>query len=760
MICEAKNTALYLSEDGGNTWTEKASTFNVKARPFYFSAIVFDPKNENRVYRPAFNMSISDDGGYSFYDAPGGGVHADHHALWINPNNPEHMYLGTDGGVYMSVNKGNNWSFVRDLPVSQFYHVNADNGKPFYHVYGGLQDNGSWMAASQSPGGVENSDWVSLFGGDGFWVIPDPINPDYCYAEYQGGNMFRVNTRTNTSRSIKPYEGPNDDKYRWHWNTLLATSPNKAGSIYTANQYLFRSDDQGKSWTKLSPDLTTNDKAKQQQEDSGGLSADNTSAENHCIIFTMDESPLDGNMIVVGTDDGNLQLTTDGGKNWANLTKNYAAAGIPSGTWVSSVDASKHDKNVIFATFDNHTYGDHKTYAAMSKDMGKTWTKFDSKEFSGFANKIIQDIVNPNLLFLGTEMGLFISMDMGSSWVRYKASFPWYAMVRDIYIHAESNDVIVATHGRGIYIIDDITPMRQLASIDLASPLVFMDSRPAINSNGLLGGNQAFNAGEFIGGNYTDIVVIPYYLKDRANEETMKIYIKDANGKVLRDLDGGKAKGVNKLFWDMRMKPPKGPEGGTKMGSGGFQGPLVLPGKYTASVEIAGKIYEHAFEIKENPYADYTAQERQSQYDMSLKLYKQFEDLGTANSKIVETQKQIDQLLKNQAISKKLRDQLTVYRDSLENVRKFILPTKQSSIFADEERLRERIAEVYGAILSYEGTPNSTINAKTDILSKEINDTNTRIEKTNKVYLEKINKQLESAKLTKLTGMNSVEAKP
>jgi hypothetical protein len=572
--------------------------------------------------------------------------------------------------------------------------------------------------------------------------------------------MFRVNIKTNTSRSIKPYESLGDDKYRWHWNTLLAASPNRPGAIYTASQYLFRTEDQGKSWTKLSPDLTTNNKAKQKQEDSGGLSADNTSAENHCIIYSFDESPLDKNMIVIGTDDGNLQLTTNDGKTWTNLTTNYAAAGIPSGTWVSSVDASSHDKNVIFATFDNHTYGDHKTYAAVSKDMGKTWTMFDSKEFSGFANKIVQDIVNPNLLFLGTEMGLFMSFDMGANWVRYKASFPWYAMVRDISIHEASNDVIIATHGRGIYIIDDITSLRSLSKIDLNSPIAFLDSRPGINSNGLLGGNQAFNAGEFIGANYTDIVVLPYYLKDRANTETMKIFIKDAQGNIIRDLDGGKAKGVNKVYWDMRMKAPKGPEGGTKLGSGGFSGPLVLPGTYTASIEIAGKIYEHKFEVAENPYADYTREDRQKQFDMSMQIYKEYEGLGVTTDKINKTQKEIDDLLKNPSLNKKLITQLQTYRDSLENVRKFILPTKKTSIFADEDILRERIGEVYGAILSYEGVPNNTIAQKMEVLKKEINDTNARVEKSNKTYLEKINNQLLEAKLPKLTGMDTPQMRP
>lgn len=760
MVCEAKSTSLYISEDAGQNWKEQSATFNVKARPFYFSTLVFDPKDANRVYRPAFNMSISDDGGYSFYDAPGGGVHADHHALWINPQNTNHMYLGTDGGVYTSVNKGNNWSFVRDLPVSQFYHVNTDNQKPFYNVYGGLQDNGSWMAPSQSPGGVENSDWVSLFGGDGFWVIPDPISSSHCYAEYQGGNMARINIKTNTSKNIKPFEEPGDEKLRWHWNTILATSPGRKGAIYTASQYLYRTEDQGKNWKKLSGDLTTNDKSKQNQEESGGLSADNTSAENHCIIFTVSESPLDKNLIWIGTDDGQIQLTNNDGATWTNLSKNYAAAGIPANTWVSSIHASKHDKNVVFASFDNHTYGDHKTYAAYSKDLGKTWIKFESKEFTGFANKIIQDPVNPDLLFLGTEMGLFISYDMGVNWIRYKSEFPWYAMVRDITIQEEMNDVVIATHGRGIYIIDDLNPLRELTKIDLNAPLVFLPSREAVNTNGLLGGNQVFNAGEYVGGNYTDNVVLTYYLKDRIVNEDVKVIIKDAEGNILRDLPGNKAKGVNKVTWDMKMKPPKVPEGGTKLNFGGFVGPLVLPGKYTAEITIGGTLYKQEFDVKPNPNADYTEEERKKQFETSSILYRQLEGLALTTEKISQSQKQIDELLKTPNLNKKLKDQLTNYRDSLENVRKFILPTKQSSIFADEERLRERISDVYSSVVSYEGEPNNFVYKRIEGLKTEVKSTNDRLYKVNDIFIEKLNKQLKDAKLPLLPVMEQKEVRP
>src|SRR6185437_3703176 len=411
-IVESKETALYISSNGGETWQKQSATMNVVSRPFYFSTLVVDPKDPKRVYRPAFQFSYSDDGGHSFSDASneGGWVHSDQHALWINPNYTNQMYLGTDGGVYYSLDRGATWMFVRNLPVGQFYHVALDKRDP-YRIYGGLQDNGSWMAPSATPGGVNNESWTPLYGGDGFWCVPDLVDSNTAYAEAQGGNMGRIDLTTLKTVDITPQAEEGDEKLRWNWNTPIVIGQGDNHNLYTAAQYLYKTTDQGRSWQKISPDLTTNDKKKKDQENSDGLSEDNSSAENHCTIYSIAESPLDGNMIWVGTDDGNLQLTTNGGKTWTNVSKNYASAGIPAQTWVSSIEPSRFDKNIVFATFDNHMYGDMKTYLGKSTDMGKTWSMITSTEFTGFAHKIKQDLINKDLLFLGTEMGLFATLD-------------------------------------------------------------------------------------------------------------------------------------------------------------------------------------------------------------------------------------------------------------------------------------------------------------------------------------------------------------
>jgi photosystem II stability/assembly factor-like uncharacterized protein len=546
-IVESNNTGLYISSDGGENWKQQSATFNVVSRPFYFSTLVIDPKDPKRVYRPALSFSYSSDGGYSFVDASGEGgwVHSDHHALWINPNNTNQMYLGTDGGVYVSLDRGATWTFNQNLPVGQFYHVAADNKDP-YNVYGGLQDNGSWFAPSAKPGGIGNGDWKAIYGGDGFWVTPDPNDPNTAYAESQGGNAGRINLSTFKSVSIKPQEGPTEEKFRWNWNTPIVSGTKNKKNLYMGSQYLFRSNDRGANWKKISPDLTTNDKKKQQQEESGGLSADNTSAENHCTIFSIAESPLDENLVWAGTDDGNLQYTINGGSSWTNVAKNYAAAGIPAQTWVSSIEPSRFDKNIVYATFDNHMYGDHKTYLGRSTDMGKTWKLITSTEFTGFAHKIKEDLVNKDLLFLGTEMGLFATVDGGANWFRMKNHIPEYALVRDILIHPATNDLILATHGRGVIIVDDITPMRILTKDIVDKDVYLIPNTPIELTAGKFGDGGFPSTGGWVAPNPFSIPPIQYYLKDRITNADVKVEIYDKDNNLVQSIPGSKRKGSTK----------------------------------------------------------------------------------------------------------------------------------------------------------------------------------------------------------------------
>ena len=478
-------------------------------------------------------------------------------------------------------------------------------------------------------------------------------------------------------------------------------------NLYMGAQFLYRSTDQGRNWQRISPDLTTDDKKKQDQDNSGGLSADNTSAENHCTIFSIAESPLDENLIWIGTDDGNLQFTADGGRTWTNVAKNYAAAGVPSQTWISSIEPSLFDKKTVYVTFDNHMYGDLKTYVARSSDMGKTWKLFSSSEFTGFAHKIKEDLKNKDLLFLGTERGLFATVDGGENWFRMKNHIPDYSMVRDIQIQPATNDLIIATHGRGIMIVDDITPMRSLTKNIINQDVFVFDNKPTVLTTGKFGGGGFPSTGGWIAPNAESIPPIQYYLKERVSIGDINLEIYDASGKLLKTIPGTIRKGINKITWDLRMKPPKVAGGGTKIDFGAFVAPMVLPGDYVAKLKVGDKVYTKPLKlIHDAKNKDFTLQDRQLQYKTAMQLYNLHERLAATVDSINTKQKMLrDNVakLKDSASKKLVQDYLT----KLEELRSTLLATKQKSIFADEKKLREEITDVYAAVAQQEAPPSN-----------------------------------------------------
>lgn len=740
-IVESKRTSLFLSTDAGETWKEQSADDNVCARPFYFSTLVVDPYDAKRVYRPAFQFSYSEDGGFSWVQAQNssGWVHSDMHALWINPKNTSHMYVGTDGGVYMSVDRGNNWVFLNNMTVSQFYHVQVDEQDPYW-VYGGLQDNGSWKAPSQNAGGIKNGDWINVGGGDGFWVQPDAEDHNIVYSEYQGGHASRVNSKANQWQDIQPKAGEGDPKLRFHWNTPIVRSLNNKKRIYMASQFLYKSDNRGLSWEKISPDLTTNDPNKQKQEESGGLTNDNTSAENHCTIFTIAESPVDGNMIWVGTDDGNLQYTLDGGKTWTNTSANYKLCGVPAQTWISSIEPSRFDKNVVYATVDNHMYGDMKTYIAVSRDMGKTWTKFSSDVFKGYAHKIKEDLVSKDLLFLGTEMGLYASIDGGKEWVQMKANIPAYCLVRDIVIEPRTNDLVLATHGRGILIVDDISPLRKINGELLNSDVAIIPARPAPVTNGHYGGGWP-DAGGFVGPNSSEQAQILYYLKGRVNSGNVTIQIYDEKGELLVELPGTKRKGINKVYWDMRVKPPRVAEGGSKADWASTVGPMVREGKYKIKVTVNDKSASGDLVLIPDPKSTFTKQQRDDNFNSVMRTFKMHEELATLMDSLLNEQKLI---VNDTAASLVIKE----YYDSLEAIRATLVPVKtgRTVLFADEERLRDKITDVYFGVNFYEGEPTTSQVNSLNQLQRNINENKTRLEDRKKNYRPKVSAELKRLK--------------
>ena len=417
-LIESPQSALYRSNDAGKTWERRDASQWMVWRPFYFANLIVDPKDENKLYKTDLGLIMSTDGGRSF-SFVSGGAHGDFHDVWIDPERTDSLISGDDGGVWFSYDGADTWWKANNLPVSQFYHVAVDNEDP-YHVYGGLQDNANWIGDSAYPGGITNSRWECLGGGDGFWVIPDPSDPNYVYEDSQGGEISRINRRTLQARGIKPLPNYGEGKLRFNWNAPIYVSPNEPGTVYIGAQFLFRSRDHGQSWERISPDLSTNDPEKQKQEESGGVTVDNSDAETHTTIYSISESPRDGNTIWVGTDDGNLQLTRDGGKSWTNVVGNVP--NLPKSSWVSWVEASRYDPAAAYAVFDRHTFGDMEPYVFKTADYGKTWAPIvgPGSGVRGYAHVIKEDTVLSKLLFVGTEFGLWISLDGGLEWAQYK----------------------------------------------------------------------------------------------------------------------------------------------------------------------------------------------------------------------------------------------------------------------------------------------------------------------------------------------------
>lgn len=739
-IAESAKTQLYMSKNGGQSWEKKSGSMNVSWRPFYFSVIMVDPVDPQRIYRPSLSLSISSDGGESFKEASfeGGWVHSDHHALWINPNNNSHLLLGTDGGVYQSLDKGISWSMFGNLPVSQFYHVAIDNQEP-YNVYGGLQDNGSWYAPSQSPGGIENRDWENCGGGDGFWVQPDRDNADYIYSESQGGNIVRVNKKTGEYKDIKPYPLAGEPKLRCNWNTPVVNSPTNAKTLYYGAQYLYRTRDKGENWERISPDLTTNDPKKQEQEKSGGLSVDNSGAENHCTIFTIAESPLDENMIWVGTDDGNIQLTTDGGKTWNK--KNTNIKGLPAFAWVSSIEASPYDKNVVYATFDNHAMGDMKTYIYRSNDMGATWTSLGTPDLKGFAHKIKQDTERRDLLFLGTEYGLWLSFDNGASWMIYKAGdFPPVS-VRDIALDKKTSAIVIATHGRGICVLDDLRPLRALTPDVMSKEMAFLPGNSASLTNGRFNGGFP-STGGYIGSNSTESYVFYYYFKDRVSSGDVRIEIYSDKGVLVNTLPGNKRKGINYAIWDMRYS--KGPRvaKGVKGDVSGFVGQMAQAGTYTVKLVKGDKTIEQQFELKYpagslHSAADYKAREAATQ-----ELFSMQEDLAFTVARIIHVQ---DSATAAAAGSKTLEPQAKALHAQLQTVREKCVASIEGTNITGEEKIREKIGMLYYQLAVYDGKPTSMQTERIKGLKKEAEDAAKEAQKIYDTTLAKYNAALKKA---------------
>lgn len=619
---------IYRSTNRGASWEKMNSWYSGSAQ--YYHEVFCDPKNPNRVFFIDTYLRVTEDGGKTLKIVGNKNRHVDDHVVWIDPDNTNHFFVGGDGGLYETLDNGENWRFFANIPTGQFYRITCDDSEPFYYVYGGTQDNNTWGGPSRttSKGGITNEDWFLVVGGDGYKAQVDPKNPNIVYAMWQYGNLVRYDRRSGEVYYIQP-QPEQAEALRWNWDTPLLLSKHSNTRLYIASNKVFRSDDRGQSWKTISGDLT-------RQIDRNLLPvmgkiwspdavAKNASTSFYGNIVAMDESPKDENLLIVGTDDGLIQITADGGKNWTKIEK---FPNVPETTYVSDVFASNHDKNTIYAIFDNHKNADFKPYVLISTDLGKTWTSISSNlPENGSVYTIIEDIVDANLLFVGTEFGLFVSTNRGKEWHQFKGDFPTIA-VRDLEIQKRESDLVVGTFGRGIYILDDFSFMRNLNDTVIKKDAILFPVKDALIYN-----EDESKAKDDLGSSFWRAknpefgATFTYYLREefktkkqirRENEKqaekegkpikypsfdeltaedleqppmlVFKIFDEDNN--LIRMLNTKPQKGFNRITWDLRY-PDTSPVSDTS-DVNNMSGMPIVPGKYKVQMfkSVDGRLAE------------------------------------------------------------------------------------------------------------------------------------------------------------------------
>ncbi|MBI4471046.1 MAG: hypothetical protein HY646_00150, partial [Acidobacteria bacterium] len=610
---EHREGGIFRSDDRGETWRK---VNNLNPRPMYYSQIRIDPTNDNRIYVLGAPFYVSYDGAKTFVDPVTGragpnnamsrsydfGVHGDHHALWINPANPEHLVLGGDGGLYFSYDGSRNWDKVNNIPIAQYYAVGIDMQKP-YNIYGGLQDNHSWggPSATRHLLGIFNSDWFQTDFGDGMYARVDPTDPATAYVESQGGSIYRVNTKTGDRKNIRPAPKAGEPPYRFNWTAPIEISPHNSRTVYLAGNRVFKSTDRGETWT-AGPDLTRNEN-RDQLPIMGIMPGPDMLSRNDGVsswgtITSFAESPARAGILWAGTDDGNLQVSRDGGATWTNVVDRVQ--GLPKSSPVSRVEPSRHDPGTAYVSFDRHQYDDFSPYVYMTTDYGQTWKSIATGLAEvGWVNVVKEHPKNANLLVAGSETGLFVSFNRGGRWMRLKNNLPTVP-VDDIVFHPRDNDLILGTHGRSIYIMDDVEALSGITEEVLKSDVYIFKPRPATIHQ--FWKDESYSAQRFFTGpNPPHGAILNYYLRSAAAGD-VKLTITDSEGRTVRELAGTKDAGINRVVWDMRHAGPAGLPTA--------RGPYAVSGTYTVRLSAGGREVSTTVQLEPDPLMTNSATEQ------------------------------------------------------------------------------------------------------------------------------------------------------
>lgn len=723
-LIEAADGGIWRSEDKGESWKRTCDNNTYKLvnfRPFYYSQIRVDPANDKVVYVFSGGSFVSENMGKNFR-LISMGTHPDHHALWIDPANPLHLIDGNDGGIDISYDQGKNWYSVQNIPAAEVYEVGADMQNP-YRVYCGLQDNGVWggPSATLDPAGITNGDWTCINGGDGFYAQPDPSDPAIVYSNSQMNGLALSDLRSYRNRSIRPEAPLNEPPYRFNWNSPILISPHDPKTVYCGGNFLFRSRDEGMSWTANSPDLTTADPKK--IIDSGGpITQDNTGAEIHCTIVTLAESPVARGLIWCGTDDGQLQVTRDDGKSWSNVVRNIP--GLPAGTWCSRVEASHYEAGTVYAAFDGHRTDDYGTYLFKSTDFGRTWTSLRGNLPFGWVHVIREDPKNKNLLFAGLEFGIFASLDGGRSWFSLRNELPT-AAVHDILIHPRTHDLIIGTHGAGIWILDDITPLEEMNEQVLASDLFLFSPRPVTEFLRSARG-ESFSRPVYSGTNPPAGLLLTLYCRT-ATKDRPTLRVKDTKGEEVFMVSLPIKDGIQRTTWNLEFSPKNAK--GERPSSSGFSLislPLTFPGEYSVGLEAGTLKAGRKAEVLADPRFAWPDSIRAAQNEVIAQALTVNKSLGAAVTVVAAVRRDLDDVKQDASGRKDLPAEVGAALSSFETkflVQEGEIKPKEFGYRGSRElalrggSLSQLLMMLQMAVSSYPGMPTKTQLSEFDQIS-------------------------------------------